>query len=169
MVPRASRCRNVAAHSSAAAPAQGELGHNIEAPEGRFGIRLRWSIVREEVKSPDPTSKPETSKQAAAGKVRHDGGRAVWQWAADTARHVALSASQVLRKLDASGLKLEDDAERGKPSARPGASMPGGGTNPYDSRPVPRGRRVSGSAAKPRSPGLKPARASWWSRLFRRG
>src|ERR1700733_6846973 len=117
MVPRAVRCRNAVAHSSAAAPARGELGHNIEAPEGRFGIRLRWSIVREAVRPPDPTSKPETSKEAAAGNVRHEGGRAVWQWAADTARHVAMSASQVLRKLDASSLTLEDDAaERGKPS-----------------------------------------------------
>jgi hypothetical protein len=102
------------------------------------------------------------------GKVRHEGDRAVWQWAADTARIVALSASQVLRKLDNSSLSIDDDApDRGKPSARQGAKLPGGGVNPYESRPAV--TRGAATAAKPRSPVPAPVRASWWSRLFRRG
>ena len=122
-----------------------------------------------------------------------EGSRNVLQWAADTARIVALSTSQVLRKLDDNSISLEDThgAVRGKPAPRRG-SMPGGGVNPYESRPPPRkperalrtaaptaapaggdgtaaGGTAAGGAAKTRLPGAKRERASWWSRLFRRG
>jgi hypothetical protein len=125
--------------------------------------------------------------QSPPGKVQHDEhGKGMLNWAAETARHIALSASQVLRKLDHRGLSLEDTAApRGKSSARSGP-MPGGGTNPYDSRPMPKSRHApksstvikgAGAAAPVRGPAgaratskaSKPARSSWWQRLFRRG
>ena len=104
------------------------------------------------MKKPPPNPTPEPSKEPA--KVGHEGGRAVWKWAADTtARLAALTTSQVLRKLDNSSLSLDDDsAARGKPSVRPGGPMPGGGVNPYESRPQPRGGRSRRYAPHHRRP-----------------
>jgi hypothetical protein len=114
-----------------------------------------------------------------SGKVQHDAqGVGVLNWAAETARHIALSASQVLRKLDHRGLSLEDtNAPRGKPSTRTN-QMPGGGMNPYESRPMPQSRHApksttvikgAGAARQPISRPSARARSSWWQRLFRRG
>jgi hypothetical protein len=108
-------------------------------------------------------------------------------WAAETARHIALSASQVLRKLDHRGLSLEDtNAPRGKSSARSN-QMPGGGMNPYESRPMPQSRHAPKSSTVIKGAGAEQAargaagnaratsrpsargRSSWWQRLFRRG
>jgi hypothetical protein len=143
-----------------------------------------------------PQLKPPVGVKSPPGKVQHDAqGKSVLNWAADTARLIALSASQVLRKLDHRGLSLEDTAApRGKPSGRSN-QMPGGGGNPYDSRPMPQsrhapksstvikgagaaapaatargpagGRTASGSRATSRA--SAPARSSWWQGLFRRG
>jgi hypothetical protein len=120
-----------------------------------------------------------TNQDAKPPKVNHEGGRSVWKVAADTARLVALSTSQVLRKLDNSTLSIhEDPASRGTPTARQNQNMPGGGRNPYESRPTHRPpargsdmhRGASPTVAtKPRSPAPARERASWWSRLFRRG
>ncbi len=78
---------------------------------------------------------------------------------------------------------MEDDSGiRGRPARRSGP-MPGGGVNPYETSAVPRkqvrAREAHRSAAptavkagagiKDRSPGAARERASWWSRLFRRG
>ena len=49
--------------------------------------------------APAPKAAPEPGTDAP-DRVRQEGGRNVLQWAADTARMVALSTSQVLRKLD---------------------------------------------------------------------
>jgi hypothetical protein len=112
------------------------------------------------------------------GKAQQDAlGKGMLNWAAVTARHIALSASQVLQKLDHSGLSIEDTAApRGKPSTRSN-QMPGGGMNPYESRPMPRSRHAPKSstvikgAGAPRAASRASARArsSWWQRLFRRG
>src|SRR5579863_956014 len=80
-----------------------------------------------------------SSGAGPASRIRQEGGRNMLQWAADTARMVALSTSQVLRKLDNSSLSIEEDqGVRGQPSPRRSGPMPGGGVNPYESRPVPR-------------------------------
>lgn len=123
-------------------------------------------------------------------KVSHEGGRAVLQWAADTARMLALSASQVMRKLDTNSLKLEDEEPPGgAPAARRGAPMPGGGMNPYDHRvaarapartrgrdthrastPTPARPAAGVSPSSRSSPAsAKPAPTSWWRRLLGRG
>lgn len=116
-------------------------------------------------------------------KVRHEGGRTVLQWASDTARMLALSASQVMRRLDSSALQLdEDEAPRGKAATpRAGTGAPGGGFNPYDSRggarkSPPMSRREPHRGAAPtRAPVSQPqpssgrAKPSWWRRIFQRG
>jgi hypothetical protein len=129
-------------------------------------------------------SKPEQPKRP--GNVRHDArGNAVWHWAADTARHAIVSTSQLLRRLDLSGLSLEDDQppkDPGNPaSAKPASGTPGnaaagpgglklastertrrgGGYNPYD------GAAVRPAAGRNRPAAVSPTRASWWQRLFR--
>jgi len=122
--------------------------------------------------------------EGPVGKVSHDArGHAVWQWAAETARNLALSTTQVLRRLDTPSLSLQDEpapAKReaahgsaklqgpGKPqgSVRPQGSVkaaPGGGFNPYEGRSV--GVKA---AAKSPSPRRAPAHSSWWRRLFHR-
>jgi hypothetical protein len=140
-----------------------------------------------------PKSKAPVGVTLPPGTVQHDAqGRGVFNWAAETARHIALTASQVLRKLDHRELSLEDtNAPRGKSSARLG-QMPGGGVNPYESRPMPQSRHAPksstvikgagaaqsahGPAAGARAGGARatsrpsaPSRSSWWQRLFRRG
>ena len=103
-------------------------------------------------------------------------GRAVWEWAADTARLVALTTSEVLRKLEHKGLSLEDDP-KGLPSKPKGGTggggaSAGGGFNPYDSKLPARGARTPSAPRKApsaRSPGSAPVRSSWWRRLFGRG
>ena len=44
------------------------------------------------------------------GAVQHDArGNAVWQWALESGRQAIESTSQLLRRLEVPGLKLEDD------------------------------------------------------------
>jgi hypothetical protein len=130
-----------------------------------------------------PAPKPPVGVKLPPGTMQHDAqGRGVFNWATETARNIALSASQVLRKLDHRGLSIEDtNAPRGKPSER-AKQMPGGGTNPYESRPMPRSRHApknstvikgagasAGAGPKSTSRASARERPSWWQRLFRRG
>ena len=134
-----------------------------------------------------PAPKPPVGVKLPPGTVQHDAhGKGVFNWATETARNIALTASQVLRKLDHRGLSIEDtNAPRGKPSGRLN-QMPGGGTNPYESRPMPQSRHAAKSStvikgagaaqtargpagARSTSKASARARSSWWQRLFRRG
>ena len=111
--------------------------------------------------------------------VGHDSrGNAVWQWAAESGKHLVESASQVLRRLDVPGLKLEEDAsaQYKKPDAEPGApELPKGdaGYDPYGGkRATP--AAAARPAATPRAAVKKPAavpppRRSLWRRLTGRG
>jgi len=101
-------------------------------------------------------TKPDQPKRSErhSGGARHDArGHAVWQWAADTARNLAISTSQVLRRLDHHGLSLQDETPpaRGKVPDRPKGSVPSGsvtgaGFNPYEGRPAPRATRSTNAA-----------------------
>lgn len=117
---------------------------------------------------PDKTQPTKT--KPLAGGVRHDArGNAVWQWAAETARHAVASTSQLLRRLDVSSLSLDDDDASGEAQGRPLSGKPGshkrkpgGGFNPYDGAAMPAPPAVKKSAAVPAA-----SRRSWWRRLFR--
>jgi hypothetical protein len=113
---------------------------------------------------------PERSGPPASPGVRHDSrGHAVWQWAADTARNLAITSSQVLRRLDHQGLKLQDETSKSK------ASRPGAGFNPYEGRQAPQTKATANAKAKLKPKNRLPAsapparRSSWWRRLFGRG
>jgi hypothetical protein len=110
-------------------------------------------------------------------RVREDSrGHAVWQWAADTARNLAISTSQVLRRLDHGSLSLKEETSK---QARLRKASPGGGFDPYDGRALGRAARAAPTRAPAkavrgagvlsgRSPGSAPSGSSWWRRLFRR-
>jgi len=120
-----------------------------------------------------PGEKPEIHKDGVAHDSR---GGAVWKWAADSGRHLMESTSQLLKRLDVPGLKLEDDASDAnkKPGATPGAPKrternvgydPYGGKRagpPAGTRPVTASRPVRKPAAAPQP------RRSWWQRWFGR-
>jgi hypothetical protein len=127
------------------------------------------------------------------GGVRHDArGNAVWQWASETARHAVVSTTQLLRRLDVSGLSLqepEDDKQPPKAASKTTASTPApsgraatakpaapvrktqAGFNPYEGAAMPRaaaGKKTPSAGKKTPSAAPVPRRRSWWRRLFQR-
>lgn len=137
---------------------------------------------------PEDEMPGEKPKRYADG-VSHDSrGGAVWKWAADSGKHLMESTSQLLKRLEVPGLKLEDDASgvNRKPGATAGAPKPAErnvGYDPYG------GKRTAAPAgppprAAPRAPTTRPtlasrpaatkpaaappARRSWWQRWFGR-
>jgi hypothetical protein len=133
---------------------------------------------------------PEKQPKRHADGVTHDSrGGAVWKWAADSGKHLMESTSQLLKRLDVPGLKLEDDASGAnkKPGATVSPPKPAErnvGYDPYGGkrtgppagvrtasapRPAPTTRPappVRPVATKPAA--APPARRSWWQRLFGR-
>jgi len=62
-------------------------------------------------------SAPENPKDkpSPAGRVKHDaGGRAIWEWAAETGRNALDSTSRLLKRLDLPGLSIVDDEKEKK-------------------------------------------------------
>jgi hypothetical protein len=137
-------------------------------------------------------------ERRAAGQVQHDSrGNAVWQWAADTARTAMASTSQLLKKLDLSGLSLEsDEREEPRPRARVRSVKPApkpvsapktaqgedkpaltldtrkpkvGGFDPYSSDAGVIKKKPPAGSANRRAAAPRPRRASWWQRLLGRG
>ncbi len=90
-------------------------------------------------------------KPDTPGGVQHDArGNAVWKWAVESGRHAIESTSQLLRRLEVPGLKLEDDPEVLKEKAE--AHEPGDPAGPV--RTV--GYDPYGGAGAARSPGKVP-------------
>ena len=131
---------------------------------------------------PEDDGPDEKPKRYADGVTHDSRGGAVWQWAADSGKHLMASTSQLLKRLEVPGLKLEDDGsgESKKPGAAASPPKPAErnvGYDPYGGRraALPSGARpraASPPATKPR-PATKPAaappaRRSWWQRLFGR-
>jgi hypothetical protein len=139
-----------------------------------------------------PDGKP---KRYADGVTHDSRGGAVWKWAADSGKHLMESTSQLLKRLDVPGLKLEDDpggtikkpgatASPPKPAERNVGYDPYGGKRagppaktppPAAARPpaAPRPTTTTRSAPPVRPAATKPAaappvRRSWWQRLFGR-
>lgn len=85
-------------------------------------------------------------RKSPAGRVKHDaGGRAIWEWAAETGRNALDSTSRLLKRLDLPGLSLVDDEkEKKKAEEEAQRAEREAGFNPYgevDPRP---GTRPSG-------------------------
>lgn len=116
------------------------------------------------------TSDRKSASDASSPKVQarpESRGNAVWQWAADTARLAMVTTSQLIRKIDISGLSIEGEEppktrDRAKPAA-PAARSAGGGFDPYNKKTLPR----PPAARKPVAPVAR-ARVSWWRRLIQR-
>ena len=122
-------------------------------------------------------------EQRNSGQVQHDDrGNAVWQWATDTARTAMASTSQLLRKLDLTGLSLESDgteeaarpesppaqpaqsssAAAAKPSKKSSIDSRKAGFDPYSTNAgtAKRAPPVTASKAATKAAGVKPAPAS---------
>ena len=115
--------------------------------------------------------------------VSHDArGNAVWQWAVDSGRHLMESTSQLMKRLEVPGLKLEDDAgaqnkEAEVPRGAPAGPKANAGYDPYGGRrAAPTSAAHSAPAARPppavrpvvkKPAAVPPPDRSWWRRLFR--
>jgi hypothetical protein len=81
-------------------------------------------------------SAAQTGGGAASGKVVHDQrGNAVWDWLKETGRNAIESTSRLLRKLEAPGLKMEDEKDE---ELRLTDDSADGGYDPYNQRNTPR-------------------------------
>jgi hypothetical protein len=83
--------------------------------------------------TPDPRSE---DPNAPAGRIVHDErGNAVWNWSTGNSRIAIGSTSQMLKKLDLTNLRVEDDAPSGKEAGvKARGSGYGPGYDPYDRR-----------------------------------
>jgi hypothetical protein len=79
-------------------------------------------------------SAPAPASPAPAGRVRHDErGMAVWDWAAAAGDTAALSATNLMRKLEVPSLSLEQ-TQRSLKALEIAARDAGGGGDPYNQR-----------------------------------
>jgi len=79
-----------------------------------------------------PATKSTWAQPEPAGRVRHDErGMAVWDWAAASGETAALSATNVMRKLEVSGLSIEQTQTSLKAMEESGRA-PVGGSDPYN-------------------------------------
>jgi hypothetical protein len=117
-------------------------------------------------KDKDKTAK----KPEGPGAVQHDArGNAVWQWAVESGRHALETTSQLLRRLEVPGLKLEDDPEvqKEKEATRepgdPAGPLRSVGYDPYGGAGAGTGRsagKLPKVAARPPPPVAKPPTAT---------
>lgn len=133
-----------------------ELNFSIETTTMRLkSLKLRRAEAAD--KAMDDRLRPETHSErppAAAsrgpvGRVRHDErGMAVWDWAAAVGDTAALSATNIMRTLDVSGLSVEQTQRSLK--AMELKANPGGGHDPYNQTSYKAKNAVPG-AKKPNS------------------
>jgi hypothetical protein len=137
-----------------------------EAADRELEQRLRET-------SGEPRSR--STETGPAGRVRHDErGVAVWDMAVASGEFAALSASNVMRKLEVADLKIEDTLRTAQPQAPVGGggdpyntraatqdpfrhgAIPGGGGDPYNQRPT----ATAGSSPSRRpAPGSSPKKS----------
>lgn len=97
-----------------------------EAADRELDAQLR-AISRQ----PEPEP-PARGGEGPAGRVRHDDrGRAVWDWAVASGEFATLSATNVMRKLEITDLKIEETQRAIKAMQEP-ARDTGGGGDPYN-------------------------------------
>ncbi len=140
-------------------------GFSIETTQMRLkSIKLRRNEVEVAQVSNAPVPKdtfPEKFMQSdrPAGRVRHDErGMAVWDWAVASGEFAALSATNMMKKLEIDDLKIEDTQRAVRALAQPAGRDVGGGGDPYNQRgsgqrPVEAAQRqgVTGSPDRPRN------------------
>jgi hypothetical protein len=96
-----------------------------EAADKALDSHLRVEPPRERQPTPTPAG--------PAGRVRHDErGMAVWDLAAASGDTAALSATNVMRKLEVSGLSIEQTQTSFKAMETPPAHDTAGGSDPYN-------------------------------------
>lgn len=98
---------------------------------------------------PDPDDNERNNDpKPRIGRVRHDaGGRAIWEWAIESGKYAVDSTSQLLKKLELTGITLmSDDAkpwqQQKPPQAQAEGQQPGrdaGPGHPTDARREPAG------------------------------
>ena len=116
-----------------------ELEFSIETTTMRLkSLKLRRAeaadkALDDHLRTQTPDSAPEPPRERGpAGRVRHDErGMAVWDWAAASGETAALSATNVMRKLDVSELSIEQTQRSLKAMQAPTGAGAGGG-DPYN-------------------------------------
>src|SRR5688572_33492895 len=118
-----------------------ELEFSIETTTMRLkSLKLRRAEASEKaledhLRTQTPDSAPEPPRERGpAGRVRHDErGMAVWDWAAASGETAALSATNLMRKLEVPSLSLEQ-TQRSLKALEIAARDAGGGGDPYNQR-----------------------------------
>lgn len=123
-------------------PMPDELTFSIETTTMRLkSLKLRRAeaadkALDDHLRTQKPASPPPPQARSAgtpAGRVRHDErGMAVWDWAAAAGETAALSATNIMRKLDVTGLSIEQTQSSLKAMEQPRALDKGGGNDPYN-------------------------------------
>lgn len=118
-----------------------ELEFSIETTTMRLkSLKLRRTEAAEKAledhlrtQTPDSAPPPPPRDSRPAGRVRHDErGMAVWDWAAASGETAALSATNVMRKLEVSELSIEQTQRSLKAMQPPTGAGAGGGSDPYN-------------------------------------
>lgn len=120
-------------------------------------------------------SDPEDKSGRPPGGVQHDGrGNAVWQWAAESGRHVVDSTSRLLKRLEVPGLSVEGEEpeeEKQQKQLELKEQQKASGYNPYE---TPRNTQSSSRGPAPPAPPKQAARPpvqqekSWLGKLFKK-
>ena len=143
-------------------PPPDELSFSIETTTMRLkSLKLRRAEAADKaldnhLRAENPRDSAPRSAWAQpepAGRVRHDErGMAVWDWAAAAGETAALSATNVMRKLEVTGLSIEQTQTSLKAMESPPARDSAGGSDPYNQHRAPVGdpfRRYAASGNDP--------------------
>lgn len=134
-----------------------EMAFSIESTTMRLkSLKLRRAEASD--KALDDRAQPQkpapapTVSAGPVGRVRHDErGVAVWDWAAAVGETAALSATNVMRTLDVSGLSIEQTQSALK-ALKPDFADAGGGSDPYNQHRADSGdpfKRKTGASGDP--------------------
>jgi hypothetical protein len=139
-------------------------GFSLETTQMRLkSIKLRRTqaeIAQIEGAAPKaPVPEKFLQSDRPAGRVRHDErGMAVWDWAVASGEFAALSATNMMKKLEIDDLKIEETQRAVRALVQPVGRDVGGGGDPYNQRgsgqrPGEAAQRqgVTGSPDRPRN------------------